>query len=75
MTDKQMTNDETIQACCKLLAKLLSEKAKEINATEVKIRLNQIINKDAEFVGNVEVTWNYDENATEMQNYNEDTEL
>ena len=75
MTDKQMTKDETIQACCKLLAKLLSEKAKEINATEVKIRLNQIINKDAEFVGNVEVTWNYDENATEIQNYNEDTEL
>ena len=57
------------------MAKLLSEKAKEINATEVKIRLNQIINKDAEFVGNVEVTWNYGENATEMKNYNEDTKL
>jgi hypothetical protein len=71
MTDKQMTKDETIQACCKLLAKLLSEQAKETNATKIKIRLNQIINKDAEFVGNVEVTWDYngdtelDENEVE----------
>lgn len=75
MTDKQMTKEETIQAYCKLLAKLLSEQAKEFNATEVKIRLNQIINTEGEFVGNVEVAWNYDENNTEMQNYNEDTEI
>lgn len=63
MTDKQMTKDETIQACCKLLAKLLSEQAKEINATEVKIKLNQIINKDGEFVGDIMVTWNYDKDT------------
>jgi hypothetical protein len=59
MTDKQMTKDETIQTCCKLLAKLLYEQAKEANATEIKIRLNEITYKDIGFIGNVEVVWDF----------------
>ena len=58
MTNKQMTKDETIQACCKLLAKLLSEQAKEFNATKIKMKLNDITHKNGVSVGNIEVIWN-----------------
>lgn len=58
MTNKQMTKEETIQACCKLLAKLLSEQAKEFNATKIKMKLNDITHKNDVSVGNIEVIWN-----------------
>lgn len=60
MTDK-MTDDETLQACCKLMARILTKRAKNFNATNITYKLEDITDKDnGDYYGNIKVEWNND---------------
>lgn len=66
MTDKQihskeLTDGEKLQACCKIIAKILSEQAKTLNSNKINYFLDEITEKATDkFYGNIKVEWNND---------------
>lgn len=58
LQEKPMTDDETLQACCKLMARILFKRANSFNATDIKYCLEGITDKDTnESFGKITVLW------------------
>lgn len=60
MKDKEthMTDDEKLQACCKLMARIFSKKAESLNATNINYKVEGITDKDdGKSFGNIRVEW------------------
>lgn len=55
-----MTDDETLNACCFLIARILKAKAEKVNGTDCKYVLEGLGDNDGNYLGNIKVEWNND---------------
>ena len=54
----EMTDEETLQACCKLMAKIFSKQALNFNATNINYKVENITDKETgTLFGTVKVEW------------------
>lgn len=54
----EMTDEEILQACCKLMAKIFSKQALNLNATNINYKVENITDKETGILfGTVKVEW------------------
>lgn len=58
MKTEEMTDEETLQGCCKLMAKIFSKQALNLNATNINYKVENITDKETgTLFGTVKVEW------------------
>lgn len=58
---KELTDGEKLQACCKIIAKILSVQAKTLNSNKINYFIDEITEKETgKFYGNIKVEWSND---------------
>jgi hypothetical protein len=56
--DNKMSDIETLEACCKLMAKIFSKQALNLNATNIDYKVENITDKETgTLFGTVKVNW------------------